>query len=61
MEEIKVPKYVLESIGNTLRRWANINNSYLKSSCLDRDTRGLIWKTITIFGKEESAEAVAVS
>lgn len=40
MEEIKVPKYVLESIENTLRRWANINNSYLKSSCLDRDTIG---------------------
>ena len=40
MEEIKVPKYILESIENTLRRWANINNSYLKSSCLDRDTIG---------------------
>ena len=40
MEEIKVPKYVLESIEHTLRRWANINNSYLKSSCLDRDTIG---------------------
>ena len=40
MEEIKVPRYVLESIENTLRRWANINNSYLKSSCLDRDTIG---------------------
>ena len=40
METIKVPKYILESIENTLRRWANINNSYLKSSCLDRDTIG---------------------
>ena len=40
MEEIKVPKYVLESIENTLRRWANINDCYLNSSCLDRDTIG---------------------
>lgn len=40
MNEIKVPRYVLESIENTLRRWANINNSYFKSSCLDRDTIG---------------------
>ena len=40
MEEIKVPRYVLESIENTLRRWANINDCYLKSSCLDRDTMG---------------------
>ena len=35
-----MPRYVLESIENTLRRWANINNSHLKSSCLDRDTIG---------------------
>ena len=40
METIQVPKYVLESIENTLRRWANINNSYRKESCLDRDTIG---------------------
>ena len=37
MEEIKVPKYVLESIKDTLRICANINNSYLKSTCIDRD------------------------
>ena len=40
MEEIKVPRYVLESIENTLRRWANINHCEFKSSCLDRDTIG---------------------
>ena len=40
MEEIKVPKYILVSIENTLRRWANINDSYKKESCLDRDTIG---------------------
>ena len=40
MEDIKVPKYVLESIENTLRRWANYYNSYTKTTCLDRDTIG---------------------
>lgn len=40
MNEIKVPRYVLESIENTLRRWANINDSYKKETCLDRDTIG---------------------
>ena len=40
MEEIKVPRYVLEGIENTLRRWANYHNSYTKTTCLDRDTIG---------------------
>lgn len=40
MEDIKVPKYVLESIENTLRCWANYHNSYTKTTCLDRDTIG---------------------
>ena len=53
MEEIKVPKYVLKSIENTLRRWANINNSYLKSSCIDRDTIGnLVQINKLLNGKE---------
>ena len=53
MEEIKVPKYVLESIENTLRRWANVNNSYLKSSCLDRDTIGNLNCIRKLLNKEE--------
>lgn len=40
MENISVPKYVLESIENTLRRWSNINECHKKESCLDRDTIG---------------------
>lgn len=40
MKTIEVPEYVLKSIENTLRRWANINDSYKKESCLDRDTIG---------------------
>jgi hypothetical protein len=40
MKTISVPEYVLESIENTLRRWANINESYKKETCLDRDTIG---------------------
>lgn len=40
MNEIKVPRYVLENIENTLRRWANINDSHKKETCLDRDTIG---------------------
>ena len=40
MKTVEVPEYVLKSIENTLRRWANINNSYKKESCLDRDTIG---------------------
>ena len=40
MKTIEVPEYVLLSIKNTLRRWANINDSYKKESCLDRDTIG---------------------
>lgn len=40
MEEIKVPRYVLESIENTLRRWANIHCCETKTTCLDRDTIG---------------------
>lgn len=39
-DKIEVPKYVLESIENTLRRWANYHNSYTKTTCLDRDTIG---------------------
>ena len=39
-DKIEVPKYVLESIENTLRRWANCHNSYTKTTCLDRDTIG---------------------
>lgn len=38
MEEITVPKYVLEGIENTLRLWANTHNSYSRETCLDRDT-----------------------
>lgn len=40
MEDIKVPKYVLDSIENTLRRWANIHCCETKTTCLDRDTIG---------------------
>lgn len=40
MQTINVPKYVLESIENTLRRWSNIHNCYKKETCLDRDTIG---------------------
>ena len=41
MKTIEVPEYVLLSIENTLRRWANINDSYKKESCLDRDSHCL--------------------
>ena len=40
MKTIEVPEYVLKHIENTLRLWANINDSYKKESCLDRDTIG---------------------
>ena len=35
MTEVKVPEYVLKDIENTLRLWANINDSYKKETCLD--------------------------
>lgn len=40
MEEIKVPKFVLENIENTLRLWANTYNCYDRGTCLHRDTIG---------------------
>lgn len=53
MEEIKVPRYVLEGIENTLRRWANSYDSYKKTTCLDRDTIGnLIQIDKLLNGKE---------
>lgn len=42
MEEIAVPKFVLEKLENTLRLIANTHNCYVKSSCLDRDTIGCL-------------------
>lgn len=42
MEEIKVPKFVLENIENTLRLWANTYDSYKKETCLDRETIGAL-------------------
>lgn len=38
MEEIKVPRHVLESIENTLQRWADYHCCETKTTCLDRDT-----------------------
>lgn len=40
MKTIEVPEYVLKSIDDTLRRWANAYDSYKKTTCLDRDTIG---------------------
>jgi hypothetical protein len=42
MEEIAVPKFVLEKLENTLRLIANTYDSYDRSSCLDRDTIGCL-------------------
>jgi hypothetical protein len=36
MKTIAVPEYVLKSIDDTLRRWANAYDSYKKTTCLDR-------------------------
>ena len=53
MEEIKVPRYVLESIEKTLQRWANIHCCEIKSTCLDRDTIGnLVQINKLLNGKE---------
>ena len=40
MQNIEVPKYVLENMYNTLRLCANHFNSYNKKTCLDRDIIG---------------------
>lgn len=37
MEEINVPKFVLERIENTLRLANNIHESYKKETCFDRN------------------------
>lgn len=42
METIKVPKDVLQSIEDTLSRWAIAYESHKKETCLDRDTIGNI-------------------
>ena len=42
MEEIAVPKFVLEKLENTLRLIANTHNCYDRASCLDRDTIGCL-------------------
>lgn len=53
MKTIVVPEYVLKSIENTLRRWANINECYKKETCLDRDTIGDLNCLDKIFKGEE--------
>jgi hypothetical protein len=53
MQTKQIPEYVLKNIQKTLERWANINDTFKKESCLDRDTVGCLNGVRKILNDEE--------